>query len=76
MIELFEAEDGAGADFGLELALSSAEESFDESAGRGIAHAAVDQPDVELKAGGLERVRVIDLGVVQVSEPQRVGLVS
>ncbi len=49
-----------------ELALGGFEEAFDQSARRRIAHAAVDQSDVQRAAGRLEGMGMVDLGVIQV----------
>ena len=57
---------GTGPHFGFELRLNRAEEAFDQAAGRRVAHAPVQQPNVQCAAGAAQRVGVIDLGVVQV----------
>lgn len=54
------------ADFGFELALASAEEAFDQTARCRVAGRPVKQFDVETVTGGLQRVSVIDFGVVEV----------
>ena len=66
VIEPVEGEDLTGADFAFQLALGGLEEAFDQSAGRRIAHAAVEQAGVQGEASRLQCVSVINLGVVQI----------
>ena len=66
MIEPIECQDFAGADLAFQLGLGGAEEAFDQSAGRRIAYAAVEQADVQGKAGRLQGMSVVNLGIVQV----------
>jgi hypothetical protein len=46
MVQPVQGKDIPGADFALELALGGLDKSFDQSAGRRITHAAVEQADV------------------------------
>ena len=56
----------AGADFRLELCLACAEETFDQSAGSGVAWWSVDEFNAEVVTGRAQGVRVVDLGIVEV----------
>ena len=66
VVEPVQGENLAGADLAFELALGGQEEAFDQSARRRIAHAAMEQADVQGEAGGLQGVGMVNLGVVQV----------
>ena len=66
MVEFLERHDFASADFGFELTLAGLKESFDQSARLRLARRTVQEFDVQLRAGQLECVGVVDLGVIDV----------
>ena len=65
-IELVEGEQGAGSDFGFELALSGLEEALDEAAGGGVSRGTMPEADRNLVAGDLQALGMVDLGVVEI----------
>ena len=70
-IESIQREDFSRSDFGLELILRRAKETFDQASRSRIPHRTMQQPDVQRTAGSSKSLRVVDLGVVQVQFPRR-----
>ena len=66
VVEPVQGENVADADLAFELALGGPEEAFDQSARWGIAHAAMQQADVQGEAGGLQGMGMVNLGIVQI----------
>ncbi len=65
-VDVSQREQSGGANLGFQLALQGLEEPLDQAARRRVARRPMQQLDVQLRAGQLQRVGVIDLGVVDI----------
>jgi len=66
LVELGQREYRPGPNLGFELSLGRFEKALDQAARRWVSHAAVQQANVQGGTGPLQRLSVVNLGIVQI----------